>query len=982
MVAGFRIRRYYRVILRTIVTLVLLIFPTVHVHAAKMPGQEYSYKSWHVDDGLPHSRVQAITQTADGYLWVGTSGGLARFDGLAFVVFDRSNTPVFVENSVLSLFAAKDNSLWIGTEGGGIIQYREKSFRTFSARDGLVNQFVRSIYGDQSGRLWVGTDQGVFLKEGDKFRLVESAPTMPPVTALQIKEDRSGQLWVSGNGLFKLVGKSLVQELVGSSPGQFHGMQEHSGGSVWLATNSGLLIRTGRALNIVDPRISEAFTLLTDHYGDTWIGAANGLFQARNGEITSRGKQELPSSRVLALFEDRENNIWAGTGDGLVRLSRTLVTTLTAQAGLLDSISVIAKDQKDQLWLVSGEGTLFQFKDGSVHKTTVPGLPTDAHIQTIYEDRRHCYWIGTSNKGVFRWQCGPLKSYVPDSEVRAFLEDHSGALWVATASGVIKIQDSGVQVFTTADGLIYGSARSLLETRNGDIWIGTDSGLSRIRDGKFVKDHLTAAIGSERVWALHQEKRGDSVWVGTQSAGVLRIKDNKISGRSIGLGLARTIHQIIEDEKGTIWMSGPRGVMKVKGVDLNDAFDRKIPLTQIIRYGIAEGMKSVQMSGGTQPAGVISADGDAWFPSAKGAVFIPSTAIYASQAPLALIENVLVDGHPILFQQRIEIPPDTHTLEIQYTAPNLIAPRRIALSHKLEGFDKKWTNTLRRSAFYTALPAGEYKFRVVAQNRALPDSQSEATLDLSWQPHFYQRSWFLTLVAVLFVAMLWLGSRFYVNQTKQRYAMILAERTRLAREMHDTVIQGCVGVSTLLEAASGFERTNTSLLIEMLNRARRQVRITLEDARQAVWDLRHEPEAGQLLKTLPAFASQLSDESGVPIEVVIKGEAFDLKQEVDRNLLAAAREAIRNAITHGHPQEVRVVVDYGSDLIRIEVIDDGVGFEAAEARLLAGHFGLLGMKERMEQMGGSLRLTSRREHGTHVIAELPLAVRLSQSISK
>jgi signal transduction histidine kinase len=313
-------------------------------------------------------------------------------------------------------------------------------------------------------------------------------------------------------------------------------------------------------------------------------------------------------------------------------------------------------------------------------------------------------------------------------------------------------------------------------------------------------------------------------------------------------------------------------------------------------------------------------------------------------------------------------------MDIQFTAPTLLSPERIQFWYKLENFDRDWTYTSsNRSASYTSLSPGQYTFRLMARNRAAPDEPSEATLTVVWEPRFSQTRWAWALLALITATLIGLGLWLYARQTRQRYAVLFAERARLAREMHDTVIQGCVGVSSLLEAAASFERTNPSMLVDFLNRARSQVRITLEEARQAVWDLRQDSTGAAFHARLAEFAGHLSDETGVVMDVQVEGNPVKLDPEADRNLFAATREAVRNAVAHGKPKSVKVLVSYSPDHVRIEVVDDGIGFEPGTPRIGVGHYGLLGMRERMEHLGGSLRLLSNHSRGTRVIAELPLS---------
>jgi signal transduction histidine kinase len=565
-----------------------------------------------------------------------------------------------------------------------------------------------------------------------------------------------------------------------------------------------------------------------------------------------------------------------------------------------------------------------------------------------------------------------MASGLRNNGIRAFLQDRAGQLWAATGSGLARVNADGLKVFYTDEGLAYGSVRCLLEDRSGDLWVGTDGGISRMRNGKFVQDAVVKALADERIWTLHQDSSG-TLWVGTRGRGLLRIASETVSDFGAQAGLPRSIYQILEDTAGNLWMSGPSGILRTRRQDLDETAAGGQVL-KVVTYGSAEGMPSVQMSGGFQPAGAISPEGQVWFASVKGAVAIHPDGVPATHVPSAFIEEVLVDGKPREFKNGVRIAPGTARVDLHFTAPNLLSPERILFWYKLEGFDKDWTYTsANRSASYTSLPPGDYRFRLIARNLAAPDQPSEATVNVVWQPRFSQTGWAWGLAALLVALVILLGFWIYARQTKQRYAVLIAERARLAREMHDTVIQGCVGVSTLLEAASSFEKSNPSMLVDFMDRARSQVRITLEEARQAVWDLRHDSMGTAFHTSLKTFAGHLSEETGVPINVEVVGEPVKLDSETDRNLFAATREAVRNAVAHGKPKQVKVLVCYSPESVRIEVVDDGIGFEAGAPRIAAGHYGLLGMRERMENLGGSLRLLSNHSDGTRVIAELPLS---------
>jgi len=342
-----------------------------------------------------------------------------------------------------------------------------------------------------------------------------------------------------------------------------------------------------------------------------------------------------------------------------------------------------------------------------------------------------------------------------------------------------------------------------------------------------------------------------------------------------------------------------------------------------------------------------------------------------------LIEGVLAGDRPVPLAETIVIPPGRGKLEIDFTACNLVAPQRESFRYKLEGFDETWTSTSRtRAAYYTNLPPGRYRFRVVASDGGSPVNASEASISLVWRPAFYQTPWFYTLCAAGVAGLVWGALLLSARQTRARYAVLLVERTRLAREMHDTVIQGCVGVSTLLEAASRFQRSNLEEASQLLDQARAQVKVTLDEARHAVWDLRHAPAADSSISTLCELAQKLGREHRIDIQTEIVGERVPLDPVADRTLLLVGREALRNAVSHAQPSRIAVRIVFSASEVRLEVRDDGTGFDlAGNSTGENGHFGIVGMRERVEQIGGSFRLDTHLGGGTVVVVRIPLVRR-------
>jgi ligand-binding sensor domain-containing protein/signal transduction histidine kinase len=979
-------------------TSVLLVFSgllgaTLFAASPPEPPQsesEYSRRVWRIQEGLPEGRIQALAQTPDQYLWIGTSGGLVRFDGVRFAIFNRSNTPAFRDDSILALCPARDGSLWIGTEGGGLLHLIHGDFQVFGASEGLSNGFVRAIKEDRQGALCVGTDRGFFRHDSGKFLRLDGQNGAPVLSVRDIFQSSDGRLWVEGSSLLMQVEGGSLRQLFPSAttrPLSVQRISEAPAGALWLGTQLGLArLRDGRIEPYRGTEKANVQTLYANSEDDLWIGTlAQGLLRLRAGLLTTyQAPAMLPDNTIGAVVEDRERSLWIGTQDGLVRFSKKTASVLAAREGLADeNVVSIYGDRDGALWIATITGRLYRVTG----RTAVPfALPDESlRARTVFRDSQGGLWIGSLNRGAVRLSGGKATPFniatgLRSNSIRSFCEDRQGNIWIATGSGLSRWDGRKLRNYYLEDGLAYGSVRVVMLDSVGDLVVGTDGGANRMRDGKFVPDSLLAQLGSERIWTLHQDAQG-GLWLGTRSGGLFRVKQGKVTRYTTRDGLlSDSIFQLLEDGQGRIWMSGSAGISSVDRKELDAMAEGKRGPLPVVPYGAAEGLESSEMNGGVQPAGYRTASGELWFPSVKGAVRIDPRLLRPNIRAPILIEALLVDDRSVPLSGPIHIPPGRARLEIQYTACNLLSPERLTFRYKLEGFDENWTQAAaRRTAYYTNLPAREYRFRVLASDAAAPESVSETSLTFVRDPYFHETGWFYGLCALLAGAVGYGGFRLYARQTRAHFNSILGERVRLAREMHDTVIQGCVGVSTLLEAAFSVDRADPAKTKDLLDQARTQVRLTLEEARQAVWDLRRETPAGDLAATLSDFARRLSGEKGIPVEVEIVGLPAPLDEGTERNLLLVAREAMRNAVAHAAPTKIGIRLCFEQKEIHLEVTDDGRGFVPSEVGLVeSGHYGIAGMRERIAQLRGSFELNSAPGAGTKVIARVPLAGHLEK----
>ena len=946
----------------------------------------YTRRVWQTQDGLPESTVQAFAQTSDHYLWIGTSGGLVRFDGARFVVFNHENTPQISENSIFCLTVSRDGFLWAGTDGGGLFRLRNGIFRGYSATDGLTNGFVRSVYEDHEGTIWAGTDDGLFRLSGEKFIRVDGRDKIPALAVHDIREDRAGRLWVGGSKLIAIQGKDCKEYALegGRSASRVKSILETNDGTLWIGTVSGLnrlrpgAPENGRFERI--PQVTSTVRVLREYgAGALWIGSiGGGLIQFRDGRFARTMTPDAPpSSTVLALFEDSEQNIWVGMQTGLLRLSRTAMSTFPLPGVQNADFGTVYADRDGSLWVASTD--LYRInarRDGSeLIRAPGPGI----RVRNVLRERSGGFWIGTDGHGAF-YSRGTVRVHLTrrngltNDFIRAFLESRDGSIWIGTDENINRWHDGVLTTYRMADGLCYFSIRALLEDSRGDLWIGTDRGVSHWRSGSFVHDAVTERLQTEKVWTIHEDSDG-GLWFGTRGGGLFRWRGGKLAAFSSPQGLAsNSVYQILEDSRGTFWMSGPNGISSVTRHDLDELAGHAGYRPAVTLFGLSDGIEATQMHGGTQPAGCITLSGELWFPSNRGPVRILPDQTRQGDLPQVVVEEVLVDGREAPSSGRLVVPPGEGRLQIDYNAIRLRSQERIRFRYMLEGFEHEWTEALSsRVAYYTNLPAGKYRFRVQAFEMNMPDKVTEASLAIEWRPHLYRTGWFLALCSALLLAAAVVAYRLRLRQVHARFEAVLEERNRIAREMHDTVIQGCTSTSALLEAVVSLGDNGLGPARELLDCARDQARATADEARRAVWNLRQDgttsPDLGLLLDQM---AKQVSHASHVPVRFGVSGKPVPLDREVEYVLLMVAREAAYNAVHHAQPQEVRISVHFEAGSLCMRVIDDGRGFDPEEALAIqTAHFGLVGMRERIEHLGGRFEVRSSPGKGTQLSVELP-----------
>ena len=949
---------------------------------------EFSHEVWTTEHGLPQNTVHSITQTRDGFIWIATEEGLARFDGLGFTVFDKQNTVELRSNDIHALLEDAQGRLWIGT-AGGLVQLQEGKFRPFSDPGRLPSNNVQSVYEDRTGNLWIATSAGLSRLKDGSVTTFTSQQGLRSDSVQAVFEDQQGVLWVGttrglskfSNGAF--VNDALPESLSNASVGA---ITQDQHGRLWFGTPAGLICFDGsrfRTYRTTDGLPNDRIiSLATDKKGGLWIGTAGGLAGFRDNQFNVFSGEALSTSVILSIFEDREGSLWIGMESGGLNLVKDKkFMTYTAKDGLgSDLVKSIYEDRNGGLWIGTNGGGLSLFKDGRFSTyTTKDGLSSNV-VLALYGDDEGNIWIGTPD-GLNRFKQGRFTTYtfaegLSNDFVRSIYADHNGNLWIGTRGGLNRFKDGVFKIYTTSDGLANDFVGTIYEDEDA-LWIGTLGGLSRLKDEKFTTYTTKDGLSSDVVISLYED-RERTLWIGTNGGGLNRFKDGKFTTYTTRDGLADdVIYRILEDRQGNLWLSANKGIFRLNKKELDDFADKNAGSLRPVAYGTADGMLTRECSGGGHPSAWRSRDGRLWFSTIKGVAMIDPERIAINKEPPAVaIEQVRVDDQLIDPARRIELSPGKTRFEFFYAGLSFIAPEKVQFKYKLEGFDKDWVEGgTRRIAYYTNLPPGSYQFRVIACNNDGVWNETGTAFELYLKPYFYQTYWFYAVCALGVALFIWQLYRYRLRQMEAQFTAVLAERNRLAREIHDNLAQELLGISMQLEVVARTMPRSAEVAKSHLDRVRMLVRHGIAEARRYVWDLRSQAfENKDLPAALADTARRLTSESTVSAQVQVSGTFRPLTQLVESNLLRIGQEAINNAVRHARAQMILVRLDFDSGCVRLSVRDDGCGFDnQTPGNGDSAHFGLIGMRERAEQIGGELQILRGPDQGTEVVVDVPIS---------
>lgn len=985
----------------------LLVLTSPWGRAAGTTNSWYA-RDWQSDDGLPNNTVSGLAQTPDGYLWLGTPSGLARFDGLRFEEFSPTNFIAPPNRGTVIMLLGRGGGLWLAMDRGAVVSLRGEASRSYT--DGLPNSIPYSLAEDCSGALWVS------YRDGTAYRIVDNHPE--PVTVddgypsgevpCALAADSEGQIWFAKAGQMGMVSNGVFRTThrLEPLPAQLTGS---TNGGMWLCQGSHLFKQgdDGKFEDLGEfqpaATASGATALLEDGEGAVWIGTSfGGLFRYGGSGFENI---ETTHKEILCLARDQEGNLWAGTqGGGLNRVRRRAITLEGVDSGLpFAAVQSICQDGTGTIWAATQNGQLVR-RVGERWVPPPPGASWPRDVTCLTPDPSGGIWIGTRRHGLYRWKDGQFLSWGDRSELRGqtlhtLLVSRAGDLWIGEENRhcIQCLHEGRLSTYETPpDSRVI---RAMAEDAAGNIWAGTSKGvLFRISRGRLEEISPRPFKELASIRCLYATPDG-ALWVGYAGWGVGRIRDGRYAEIRSEQGLHDDyISHLVRDNHGWIWFGSNRGIFKLRQAELDDVAEGRASWIRSIPYGRGEGLPSLQATFGDSPGVLRSRDGRIWIPMRTAlAVADPQKLRQESRPPAALLQRVVVDEHPVAAYPgvlrtsgqdvlnlgandgHLRLQPRHRRVEFQFSAFSFSAPENIQFRYRLEGFDEEWVDAgTRRTAVYPRLPAGNYQLHVTACNPDGRWSSPSPAFALGVAPFFYQTWWFRLSALAMFtlgvVAIVrYVSFRRLHRQLRllEAQAALSKERARIAKDIHDDVGANLTQIALMGELARQ-DQTEVAKGNDRLEKISLAARNAIKSLDEIVWAVN---PGNDTLAHLVDYAGQYALDylrvAGVRCRLDLPAPTphREVSTDVRHNVFLIVKEALNNVVKHAHAGTVWVRVKAGEQGMRLEIEDDGRGFD--EAPLGNGADGLRNMRQRASEIGGRCEIQSRPGAGTWIIIDLP-----------
>jgi ligand-binding sensor domain-containing protein/signal transduction histidine kinase len=965
----------------------ILVFCALPCAKALSPNKtlsQYILDRWGEEQGFTGGPIYAIAQTRDGYLWLGAERGLIRFDGLAFQLYPAANgSPA---GPVLGLLADRSGDLWVRVQGPQFYRYHDGFFQNILPGLPVLETDVTAMCaGQDDSILFAGLSNGIVRYSKGKLVALAARGDLPRLI-ISMVETPDGKVWLGTReqGVFYLENGHVHAVSQGVADKKINSLLALDATHVWIGTDHG--VATGgsagfsRSANLHSLDRTQSLALIRDRDSNLWIGTPKGLARVGpSGELVTEANL---AASVTAIFEDREGNLWVGTDQGLERVRDSAFTSYSSSSGLpTDNNGPIYVDDHGRTWFAPLQGGLYWMKDGQTHAVNVAGLKQEV-VYSISGSEGEV-WLGRRTGGLTRIRTGAnavsAETYttakgLAQNSVYAVHENRDGSVWAGTtSSGVSVLKGGRFTNYTVASGLLSNSIAAILESSDGTMWFGTPDGLSSFSGERWKNYTSRDGLPPGNVTSLFEDSTR-TLWIGTEN-GLAILRNGRLeSPRDAPLSLHEPILGIREDRAGSIWIATKKNVLRFD----RQKMLRSWPRTADVRdYGPADGLRSEQ--GVRRYESVVSDSlGRIWFSTGRGISFVDPRPLADSSVPAIVYVNSLsADGSAVALAEPIRVPAPHQRITLGYTGLSLSVPSRVMFRYRLDGFDQSWTDpTPAREAVYTNLDSGPYTFRVIASNSDGVWNSSESLLKFQIEPAVWQTWWFRLLILVACSAVVLVFVRLRVTTLTRelglRFEERLAERTRIAQELHDTLLQGFVSASMQLHVANDRLEADSPAK-PMVGRVLELMRQMIDEGRNALRGLRssrHNPV--NLERAFSEVRQEFPVDSQIEFRVIVEGTPRNMRPMIADEVFLIGREALSNAFRHSRATVVEVELEYAQSHLRLLIRDNGSGIDPEVLRSgKEGHWGLSGMKERTERIGGNLKVMSHAAAGTEVELSVP-----------
>ncbi len=949
----------------------------------------YAHDRWEAEQGFPGGAVNALTQTSDGYLWIGADNGLVRFDGLNFRLFNHSNSPEMPPGPVLGLAAGADGDLWIRMQNPSLLHYQNGEFHDVLPADLKDHHPITALTRGGNGEILATVVVNHLLKFKDQ-KLVrrEFQADVPGFLVISIAETPDGTVWMGmrEKGLFSLSKNDNAVVPRGLGNASITHLLPAGDRELWIGTDTGVVRWDGSELTRsgVDAQLSHSpvLAMTRDRKSNLWVANSEGLWRSGGqGDVTCEEPAEADSAPITSLFEDREGNIWTGDAAGIARLRPTaFVTYATSGTPRPANDGALYSGAGDRLWFGPSNGGLFYLQQGRIERVSMAGLDQDV-VYSISGGGDEV-WLGRQHGGLTRLRTVD-RSFTADTYARAqglpqdsvytVYRSRDGAVWAGTLSGgAARFQNGHFTTYTASNGLASDHISAILETSDGTTWFATPNGLSAFSNGQWRNYAGREGLPPGAVNCLLEDSAG-VLWLGT-SEGPAFLQSGRIRiPPQLSDALREEVLGMAEDADGWLWIATSAHVLQVKRDKLREG-----SLNGDIReYGIPDGLLG---TAGVRRDRSVVADGGGriWFSLNRGISVVDPARVSRQSVPaIVTIQAISGDGSPLGLRGDLHIPADTRRIVFSYAGLSLSTPERVKYRYMLDGFDHGWSEPSgTREAFYTNLGPGSYRFHVMASNGAGLWNGAEATAALEVDPLFWQTWWFYACAALacwlaVFSAFRSRMSRL-TRQLNMRFEERLAERTRIAQELHDTLLQGVLSVSMRLHiVVDGLPEGSPAkpLLDSILDLMKR----VIDEGRNTLQGLRSSYGRGtDLEQSFSSIRGELFGGGEMDFRIIVEGQPRTLHPVLRDEVYRIGREALVNAFRHSRATKIEIELEYAPRELRVLVRDNGCGIDPQTLRSgTFGHWGLSGMRERAESIGARFHVWSSAVVGTEVQLSVP-----------